>query len=224
MALVHQKKSEDIKPGSTGLQVIRNSMTLPKAKTWVNCTPSSGYVTNIPNHNFKVWLQYFCQVPFFQPGARCTRPQCVAVLDIYGDHLLYYESGSHRIKRRDAQVHILPRDLAKAARHPIVEKRPVRRERERPDIRALSRTGGMDLFDDTICHSLSQARIRDAVQNPLNILRAAWAGNVSRMVQEAGRSIQVLPVSLSTLGGLRLGNWKQRKIAVRWHLRNFPRD
>ena len=39
---------------------------------------------------------------------------------------------------------------------------------------------------------------------PLNILKAAWAGKVSRysgMVHEAGRSVQLLPVPISTLGG-----------------------
>ena len=95
-------------------------------------------------------------------------------------------------------------DLAKAALHPNVEERPLGRHRERLDIRALGRTGGADLFHITICHPLSQARIRDAVQNPLNILMAAWAGKVSRyaaMVHEAGRSVQLLPVPISTLGG-----------------------
>ena len=90
---------------------------------------------------------------------------------LYGDHLLYCERGCHRIRRHDAQVRLLAGDLAKAARHPIVEERPLGRHRERPDIRALGRTGGTDLFDVTICPPLSQARIRDAVQNPLNILK-----------------------------------------------------
>ena len=88
--------------------------------------------------------------------------------------------------------------------HPIVEGRPLGKHRERPDIGALGRTGGTDLFDVTICHPLSQARIRDAVQNPLNILKAVWAGKVSRyaaMVHEAGRSVQLLPVPISALGG-----------------------
>ena len=46
--------------------------------------------------------------------------------------------------------------------------------------------------------------IRDAVQNPLKILKASWAGKVPRyaaMVHEAGRSVQLLPVPISTLGG-----------------------
>ena len=64
--------------------------------------------------------------------------------------------------------------IAKAARHPVVEERPVGRHRERPDIRALGRSGGTELFDVTICHPLSHARIRDAVENPLNLLKAAW--------------------------------------------------
>ena len=73
-----------------------------------------------------------------------------------------------------------------------------------PDIRAPGRTGGTDLFDVSICHPLSHTQIRDAVQNPLNILKAAWPGKVSRyaaMVHEAGRSVQLLPAPISTLGG-----------------------
>ena len=70
-------------------------------------------------------VAYFCQKRLFQPGARCTRPQCAGVLDIYGDHLLYCERGSHIIRRHDAQVRLFAGDLAKAARHPIVDKRPL---------------------------------------------------------------------------------------------------
>ena len=97
-----------------------------------------------------------------------------------------------------------PQHLRTTARHPIFEERPLGRHRERPDNCALGRTGGTDLFDVTIFHPLSQTRIRDAVQNPLNILKAALAGKVSRyagMVHEAGRRVQLLPVPISTLGG-----------------------
>ena len=83
-------------------------------------------------------------------------------MDTDGDHLLYCERGPHRIWRHDAQVKLLARDLAKAARH-----------RERPNIRALGRSGGTELFDVTICHPLSRARIRDLTENPLNLLKAA---------------------------------------------------
>ena len=99
---------------------------------------------------------------------------------------------------------LLARDLAKAARHPVVEERPGGRHRERPDIRALGRSGGTELFDVTICHPLSQARIRDVVENPLNLLKAAWTAKVSRyasMLQAAGTGFNLLLVSLSTLGG-----------------------
>ena len=178
-------------------------MNLPEAKTLVNFWLPSGYVAYIPNHHFKVWLQYYCQVPLFEPGARRTRPQCAAFLDIYGDHLLYCERGSLRIRRHDAQVRLFAGDLAKAARHPIFEERPLEGYRENPDICALGRTRGTDLFDVTIFHPLSQARIRDAVQSPVNILKVAWTGKVSRyagMVHEAGRSVQLLPVPISKLG------------------------
>ena len=86
-------------------------------------------------------------------------------MDIYGDHLVYSERGFHRIRRHDAQVRLLARALAKAARHPVVEERPLGRHRERPEIYELGRSGGTELFDVTICHFLSQARIRDVVEN-----------------------------------------------------------
>ena len=38
-------------------------MKLPEAKTWANFSPSTGYATYIQHHHFKVWLQYYCQVP-----------------------------------------------------------------------------------------------------------------------------------------------------------------
>ena len=100
-------------------------------------------------------------------------PQYAVVMDIYGDHLQCCERGHHRIRRRDAQVRLLARDLAKAACHPVVEESSLGRHRERPDIRALGRSGGTELFDVTICHPLSQARIRNAVEDPLNLLKAA---------------------------------------------------
>ena len=133
------------------------------------------------------------------PGARCARPQCAAVLDIYADHLFYCERGSHRIRRHDAQVQLLAWDLAKAARDPIVEGWPRGRHREGSHFRAFGRTGGTDLFVVTICHPLSKARFRAAVRNPLNILKAAWDEKVSRyarMVHEAERSVQLLALSM----------------------------
>ena len=98
----------------------------------------------------------------------------------------------------------MARDLAKAARHPVVEERPVGRHRERPDIRALGRSCGTELFDVTICHPLSHVGIRDVSENPLTLLKAAWTAKVSRyssMQQAAGTRFNLLPVPLSTLGG-----------------------
>ena len=149
-ALVHQKKVQDIAPGSARTRIMRSSMKIPEAKTWVICSPSTGYATYIPHHYFKVWLQYYCQVPLFQPRTRCQRPQCAAVMGTCGDHLLYCERGPHRIRRHYSQVKLLARDLATAARHSVVEERPVGRHMERPDIRALGRSGGTELFDVTI--------------------------------------------------------------------------
>ena len=116
----------------------------------------------------------------------------------------YTERGSHRIRRHDAQFQLLAKDLAKAARHPVIEDRPLRKHRERPDIRALGGTGGTDLFDVTICQFLSQARVRDTLDNQLGMLKAAWTAKVSRyerMMQTAGTNIHLLPVPQAALGG-----------------------
>ena len=172
-ALVHQKKVQEVAPGSARTRIMRSSMKLREAKTWANWIPSTAYATYIPHHHFKVWLQYYCRVPLFQPGTRCQRPQCAAFMDTYGDHLLYCERVPHRIWRHDAHVKLLARELAKAARHLVVEERPLGSHRERPDLRAFWRSGGTELFGVTICHPLSQAQIRDVVE------RRQWPEQVS---------------------------------------------
>ena len=48
-----------------------------------------------------------------------------------------------------------------------------------------------DLFDATICHPRSQARVRGALDSPLGILKAAWTPKVSRyarMMQTGGKT------------------------------------
>ena len=173
-ALVHQKKVQEIAPGSAPTRIMRRSVKLLDAKTWANCSPSTGNVTYIPHHHFKVWL-LFSFGCFFSPEkyAKGQRPQCASVMDIYGDHLLYCERDPYRIQRHDAQVKLLARDLAKAARHPVFQERPVGRHRERPDIRALGRSGGTELFDVTICHPiwLSYAGMEFITQNLVKRLK-----------------------------------------------------
>ena len=153
---------------------------LPEAKTWVQCRPSENLKTSIPHHHFRVWLQYVCQVPLFQPGSRCARPQCAAVMDVYGDHLLHCERGTNRIARHDEQVLFLIGDLSKAAPPPVLEPRPLGRHRERPDIHAISSHRGSGFFDITFCHPFIPARIWDSVQNPPSILKAAWSAKFAR--------------------------------------------
>ena len=177
-------------------------MKLPEGKTWIQCRPSEILKTSIPHHPFKVWSRYFCEVPLFQPNSRCARPQCAAVMDIYGDHL--FERGTHMIARHDEQVRLLVGDRSKTTRHPVLEPRPLRRHRERPDIRAISSHGGSDLFDITFCHPLNPARIRDSVQKPLSTLKAAWSAKFSRyssVLETYGTTVHLIPVPISTLGG-----------------------
>ena len=119
------------------------------------CGPTKAFGTYIPHREFRARLQFYCQVPLFEPSTRCPRRKFGAVMDVFGDHLLHSEHESYRIWRHDAQVHLLASDISKAARHPIVEPRPKEEHRQRPDIKALGSHGGTTLFDVTISHPLS---------------------------------------------------------------------
>ena len=130
-------------------------MSLPEAKTWLHCRPCKPLRTLINTPQFTTWMKYYCQVPLFQTGTKYNRPQCPAIMDMYGDHLLHCERANHRIRRHHAQVRLLQYDLKKAVRNPVLEPRPFGRHKERPDISALGSHGGSDVFDITICHPLS---------------------------------------------------------------------
>ena len=45
-------------------------------------------------------------------------------MDVYGDHLLHCERGTHKIARHEEQVLLLAGDLSKAALHPVLEPYP----------------------------------------------------------------------------------------------------
>ena len=203
-ALIHKKLASDLLEGSNRMKIMRNSMKLPGARTWVQCRSSETLKTYIPHHHFKVWLQYFCQVPLFRPGSRCARPQCAAVMDVYGDHLLHCERGTHNIARHEEQVQLLVRDLSKAARHPVLEPRPLGRHRERLEISATSSHGGSDLFDFTLCHPLTPAWFLDSVKNPLSIMKAAWSAKFAgyaSVLETYGTTVHLILLPISTSGG-----------------------
>ena len=103
-----------------------------------------------------------------------------SIMDIHGQYFLHCERGIHRIRRHDAQVRLLEADLIKAARHAVVEPRPFGRHNERPDISALGSHGGSDMFDITFCNPLSPARVRDGMENVLNLLKKAWGQKIRR--------------------------------------------
>ena len=125
-------------------------------------------------------------------------------MDTYGDHLLHCESGIHRIRRHDAQVRLLEAALIKAARHPVVQPRPFGHHRKLPDISALGSHGGSNMFDITFCHPLSPARVRDGMENALNLLKKVWDEKMWKfgiVLHESATTVKLFPMPLSTLGG-----------------------
>ena len=115
---------------------------------------------------------------------------------------MHSERGEHRIRRHDAHVRLLQADLKKAVRHPVLEPRSFGRHKERPDISALGSHGSADMFDITICHPLSPARIRHGLENPLTLLKNAWEEKIRRFrrVREASATAaKLFPMPISTL-------------------------
>ena len=89
--------------------------------------------------------------------------------------------------------------------------------RERPDISAISSHGGSDLFDITFCHPLTPARIRDSVQNPLGILKAAWSAKFAKyasVLETYGTTVHLIPVPISTIGGWHPGSYRAMRSVI----------
>ena len=158
----------------TGMRIFREHMTLPEAKTWLQCGPSKTLGTLIKPQYFKTYTKYYFQEFLFQSWSKCPRVQCDAIMDIYGHHLLHCEREIHRTRRHDAQVRLIEADLTKAARHPVVEPRLIGHRKESPDISALGSHGSPDMFDITFCQLLSPPRVQDGMENAPNLLKKLW--------------------------------------------------
>ena len=125
-------------------------------------------------------------------------------MDTYGEHLFYCERIPNRIWLNDEHVKQLTRDLAKSARHPVVEQRPVERLREKPDIRVHGRSGRKKFVDVMTSHLLRQARIRNVSKNPMHPLNWPWTAKISGyscMLQATKTRFIRLPFSFPTLTG-----------------------
>ena len=97
---------------------------------------------------------------------------------------------------------VLKNNLINVGR-PGVDPRPFGRHTERPDISALGSHSGSHIFNITFCHPLSPARVRDGMENTLNLLKKTWDVNIrrfGRVLHDSGTAMKPLPMPLSTLG------------------------
>ena len=106
--------------------------------------------------------------------------------------------------RRNRQVRLFAEELSKAGRTPVIERKQRESETSRPDIRALDRGGGDDLFDVTIVHPFRGTdRIRQTMRDPLSIPRHAYNEKLKKhnhlLKDQLGGSIA--PIVLTTCGG-----------------------
>ena len=88
--------------------------------------------------------------------------------------------------------------------HPVVEPGPFGRHKERPDITALGRHGGPDMLDITFCHPRSPDRVRDGMENAINMFKKAWdekRRRFGRVLLESATAVKLFPMPRSALGG-----------------------
>ena len=94
---------------------------------------------------------------------------------------------------------LLEADLIKVVRHSVFAPVPFGRHKERPDISALGSHGGSVMFDITFFHSLSPARVRDGIENTLNLLKTARDEKIkrfSRVLHESATAVKLFPMPL----------------------------
>lgn len=203
-ACVTEAIQERLPPGELRTRAFRAQLSMPRSKQWLKCQPAPGLRTYIPDRDYRVWLQYFCQIPINEPDTVCPRRGCKVVLDIYGDHSLLCPSGSERIWRHNQQVRLVAADLSRAARQPILESRVPGEHNERPDITCHGSRGGTDLLDVTFVHPLTRSRLQGVTSNPKGPLDVAVADKERRyrpLLEAQGSEFHLVPLPISTLGG-----------------------
>ena len=64
-ALVYARKIKALLQSSARMRIFRENMTLPEAKTWVQCRPSKALRTLIKPQHLPTWMKYFVKYLFF---------------------------------------------------------------------------------------------------------------------------------------------------------------
>ena len=74
------------------------------------------------------------------------------------------------------------------------------------------------MFDIGFCHPRSPARVRDGMENAMNLLKKAWDEKIrrfGRILHESATAVKLFPMPLSTRGGWHPDSYRAtRSIAV----------
>lgn len=160
---VHAHTLLNLPLGDARRQEFRSSLSALGAKDWLKISPTPGLGTHICNHDFKLWLNFFCRIPLLNAESTCPRCGCKVGLEKFGDHLLHCQCGFSfdtcpRTRRQDAQVRLVASNLRKASLSPTVDTKSLE-HRSSADIEKIGTTGYSDFLDVTIVHLLAESRI-----------------------------------------------------------------
>ena len=178
-------------------------LRLPEAKSWFKWRPSIPFQTALKGREFRVWLQFYCQIPRFPYGAMCPRPRRKSSVDNFWDYLLHCEYGTQRIWRHDISAKLHASDLSLAARHPIVEYRTYGHHWVNPDIKALGTNGGAYFYEVSFVKLPAPSYIGQLRQNPRAALNRAIYEKSARFREfiSTSNNCRLFPILVRAFGG-----------------------
>ena len=214
LAHAYRKRIETLQLGDERTCANRTAQSLAGAKDWLKCTPSPRNNTYFAGRDFRVWFAFYCRRPLLNRAKaiqHSIRSNCSKSMDMYGDHLLYYNTASRACnapvaRRHDQLTRLLAEDLAAAARLPRVEPRTYEQlERSRLDKVVLGAHGGEDILDLAIVHHWGTRRYQDraSAHNTFAMLNTLHTNKRRHRREYARRrpGSRVIPIIVSNAGG-----------------------
>lgn len=212
------------------MKELRHYFALKDSKSAFECAPSPAIGQDIPDKEFKAFLQFYCALPTHATCKTCPRRNCNAELDRHGDHLLkcmhgISPSNSPRHVWHDAIKYAINRTFANAGYKSHIE---------RPITKGCTPDVSIEINDDEFLHvdvaivcqdswpgkakgyeasnkelHISHARtLRKTYQTKLNHYRKLLANT-----EDPGR---IVPVVIDA----RTGAWETRSKELFHHLSN----
>ena len=180
-----------------------NSLGLPKAGAWLNCSPLPALGLHLRGAEFVVACKFRLGLAVYDQPGPC--PNCGKNSDVLGDHSMVCGTGGERILRHNAIRDALFDTAVAAGLAPLKEGRALLpgNNRRPADVLVPLWAGGLDAaLDVTVTHPLQDATRARAATTPGYAMTVAFE-NKCRVTEDLCREqgIAFIPVVAESLGG-----------------------